>query len=725
MIQWNSDSGFGCSGSRQDFRRAQAVETLGEFRYRAALLRRLVLLCSVIWCGHSSQPATAAPDHTKSILTSVFPAGGQQGTSVTVRFTGTNGGFVGADTVIIDGPPGVTASEVKPAGKDQIEATLTIAADAVPGRRMLRVKGGTNGLTNFRWFFVTPLSEYVEQSKNNTPATAEEILQPVIVNGRVDPLLDQDCYRFEAVKGQNLVIAVMSHWMDALGYGRSNAGFSDTSLELLDRQGRVLAEAGDVLGYDPLIEYTIPADGFYTARVSGMGFKGHPEMIYRLTIGEVAYPTSIFPAGGQRGRTVEVELSGPNIPSGHRQKVAVDDDPFPVQYVSIDGPYAGVFQLPFIRGRVPERTVHPNETPLKLDLPTTYNGRIDRPGDEDWFEVALKKGDGITLDIMAQRHLRSPVDMLVEVFDAKRNLITSNDDGIVYQGECTHDFVPFDSFLPFRAKKSGTFLFRVSEQSGASGPRCVYRLTATRLEPDFRIYQWPDTVAVWGPGSTAGFVVETHRLGGLKADVELHIEGLPDGWTGSTSNVYASQYRDPRGAFGHKVFLTITAPPTASVGDMVSFKVVGTATQDGRTIQRTAQALTHYSWGEPHRFRYSSQSRIIVCAPAGQPLASSIAEITAKPGDMVEIPVRVNPQSDNEAGKLRLSVNRATTHFKCSIGAPVNVSVTNGEAAVPINIPSSYKPGIYEVLISHVWASETRKGLPGPCTRVIRVRVEK
>jgi hypothetical protein len=325
---------------------------------------------------------------------------------------------------------------------------------------------------------------------------------------------------------------------------------------------------------------------------------------------------------------------------------------------------------------------------------------------------------------MAQRHLRSPVDMLVEVFDADRNLITYNDDGAPYQGECTHDFVPFDSFMPFVARKSGVHLIRVSEQSGSNGSRSVYRLTVTRTEPDFRIFQWPDAVTVWGPGTTAGFVVETHRLGKLSTDVEISIEGLPDGWVGSTSNARSDQYRDPRGAFGHKVFLTVTAPQDANVGDMVEFQVVGRAKHGDRSIEHIAQSLTQYSWGEPNRFRYSPHSRAVVARPTGIHLESDARSITAKAGDTVSIPVRVIHQSDKPADKLSLSINRATTHFKCSIGAPVNIQLDTTQVAVPFKVPASYQPGVYEILIADVWNSETRKGLPGPCTQLIRLKIE-
>lgn len=74
----------------------------------------------------------------------------------------------------------------------------------------------------------------------------------------------------------------------------------------------------------------------------------------------------------------------------------------------------------------------------------------------------------------------------------------------------------------------------MTEQTGAFGPRAVYHVEVTRRQVDVVLHAWPDAVPIWGPGSTAGFVVTLDRRG-APSDVELKIEGLPDGWTGSTA----------------------------------------------------------------------------------------------------------------------------------------------------------------------------------------------
>lgn len=683
------------------------------------------LLCCLAVAMLCSPTALAAPDYNQMILESVFPHGGQQGTSVVVELTGSEGGLKGATDILVDGAPGITVSDVTVDDKARVRATFTIARNAVPGRRMIRVKGGQAGLTGCRWFFVGPLPEHIEGKDNNTPATSEPVTLPLVVNGIIERPLDQDCFRFQAKAGDTPVVAVMSHWLDAMGRDRTNMGFSDLSLDILDANGRIVAQASDTLGYDPLIHFHVPADGEYIARVSGMGFKGFPTAIYRLTIGEVPYPIAVFPAGGQRGRETEVEFFGPNVPPETRQKITVDDDPFGVQYVSPDGPLAGIHELPFLRDDQPQQTASPQsarrEEAVPVSLPVTVNGRFDTKGHGVWCRTKLSKGQTVTLSIMAQQRLRAPVDTRIEVFDEAGERVAANDDGELFGSECSHDFVTFDSRLEFTPKKDGDYFIHVTEQSGAFGVRAVFRLTMFETRPDFRIYQWPDALPVWGPGSTKAFVVETHRMGGLKEDIELSVEGLPPGWTGSTSYSLNHEYRVPQRALGQKTLLTITAPANAAPGTIAEFHVTGRATTGDREIVHRAESLTLHMWQEPNHFRLSPVSRAVVAPPQPLQFHAPVQEISARPGEKINIPIHVKALNGQLPKSLRVSVNRGLAHFKCALGPQVTASGSGPDYMVPVAVPESMKPGRYGLTVADAWSSETRSGLPGPCTPLIRL----
>ncbi len=691
---------------------------------------RIVVSCLFVLASTLSFSVTAvdaAPDYHDAVLHSIYPAGAQAGQTVEIKLTGNGNSLVGATRLIIDGPPGIRVDQFD-ASQGTITATLVIAPDAIPGRRMIRVVGGVAGLTSFRWFFVGALPEHVETDKNNELSDADQVTLPVVANGRVAPALDQDCFRFKASAGQSLVLAVMSHGLDAMEYNGRGGNFTHTSLEFRDSEGRSLAESGDELGLDPLIEFRVPADGEYIARVSGMGYGGDPGMIYRLTMGEVPYPAAVFPAGGQRGETVTVEFSGPNVPPGSTTKVFITDEPGPVQYVSLPPELPNTCQLPLLRGNVPEQptaTGSSAENPLPLPLPSAVYGRFLNRGDAGWYLIEATKDEAIDLAVTAQQHLRSPIDTVLEVRDAKGKVLAANDDGEIFSSECLHEFVPFDSFLTFTPPADGTYLVRVAEQSGSIGPRSMYRLEARRSEPDFHAYQWPDAVPIWGPGSSAALVIETHRLGNLTADINLRIEGLPEGWQGSETVAQNRDYKPPRSAFGHKCFMTITAPPDAHVGDVVEFRVVARAEVDGRVIEHIALPLTQILWQEPNRFRPSPVARAAIAPPQKFHLQAATREITATPGQTVQVPVKLHFAPEAKRGQMSLSINRAGTHFKCNLGPQVNVDGSRDVVDVPLQVPDNFEPGTYRFVIADAWSSETRKGLPGPSTELILLTVEK
>lgn len=333
------------------------------------------------------------------MLYHAYPAGGQRGQAVPVEF-GALQGLDSATGVIIDGPPGITVKDFKGLAVNKAQATLVIAPDAEPGPRLVRVAGGSCGLTGCRPFFVGTLPEVAEKEPNNSPEAAQEVAIPAVVNGRLDPALDTDCFAFRARAGQHIVAAVLAEGMDSRVRTRATPGFLDTSLELLDEHGKVLAAAEDTLGLDPVIEFVVPADGRYVVRAQSLGFDGSPSSIYRLTLGEVPYPTAVFPAGGRRGQPVEVEFTGPNVPPKAGRKVAAPDSPFLWQSVRLDHPLTDGRPLPFLLGDHPEMSeAEPNDSPEKANplpvrFPTkgvTVNGRFDKPGDVDWYRLTLKK----------------------------------------------------------------------------------------------------------------------------------------------------------------------------------------------------------------------------------------------------------------------------------------------------------------------------------------------
>ncbi|MDA0834535.1 MAG: pre-peptidase C-terminal domain-containing protein [Planctomycetota bacterium] len=672
-----------------------------------------------------AQEKVLVPDYNDCRLVSIFPAGGQVGQTVAVQFFGVEAGLRDAKEIVIDGPPGISVRDIKNISDAVVEATFEIDSDAPLGRRCMRVLNARSGLTNMMYFVVGRHPEVQETEPNNDAAAAFAVTLPVIVNAHLNPAADVDFYRFSAKAGQNIVAAVLGQAIDSHGQGR-DYGFVDADLFILDAKGNILAEAQDTLGLDPLIEFQVPADGEYTVQVQHVLYRGYPQAVYRLSLGEFPLVTSLFPPGGQRGTNTRVEWNGPNVPSGTVQTIAVPtDDPMEYQYLTLDGDH----EVPFVRGELPESIEHePNDdlaSAESIEIATTVNARFDRPGDSDWFKVHLVPGKPILFETLAHRHLRSPVDTRIAIYDADGKMLAENDDGFTIDYMSVYDYQPPDSRLTFTPTVEGDYFVHVTEQTGSGGARSVYRLSVSIAEPDFQLDLYPDAVPIWGPGTTAALVVRVERLNGHADDIELSVEGLPDGWTGSTAISNWQTEGRPSSNFyrfyGARVFLTITAPTDAAVGTHVPFRVVGRSTVEGKAIERIARPTTLYYTSDIGLFRLTPMAHAVVADPQGPWFSTSPDEVTAQVGTTIEIPVAVENLGSEDS--LNVVVNLASQGVACSLCPPQMLPVKDGIVTVPVKLPDELPVGVFGITIARTWRSDIRTGMPGPCTRLIPLRV--
>src|SRR5258708_5690651 len=97
---------------------------------------RAVLVAILLASSAAAQPLK----HPDPLLHSIYPAGGRQGQTVEIELTGL-AGMLDATGLLIEGPPGITVRKVqrtKSSKTGSITATLVIAPDAPPGRRLIR-----------------------------------------------------------------------------------------------------------------------------------------------------------------------------------------------------------------------------------------------------------------------------------------------------------------------------------------------------------------------------------------------------------------------------------------------------------------------------------------------------------------------------------------------------------------------------------------------------------
>jgi hypothetical protein len=686
-------------------------------------LRSLLTISLLCWLSQTA--AAQLLQQPDGFLDAVYPAGGQVGQTIKYEFIG-HAGLAGARRIVVEGPPGVTVKEVTPKAHNLVEATLEIAADATPGRRLLRVNGGPSGLTNSRPFFVGRLPEPLEAEPNDSLDKPCDVLIPAIVNARLDKPLDVDCFRFQGKQGQSIVAAVSAHGIDAIMRKSFILGFLDTSLEILSSSGQVLAAAEDTISLDPLVHYTLPADGAYIVRVKAVAYQGAPSAVYRLSLGELPYATSVFPSGGKRGEAIELELSGPNIPAGTKRKVSIDADRFLLQDLVLE---ESSQRLSLVRGDLPELIEQePNNSAAQVNSLTansTANGRFETEGDEDWYAVTLEKGQTVAFHTLAQRHLRAPVDTRLQVCDESGKQLAENDDGGRFMQQAWHDFESADSHLAFAAPAAGRYLVRVSNGSGAFGKSSIYRLTCEPWQPDFCVFAWPDAVPIWGPGATASFVVQAFTWAGFDSDLEFRVEGLPSGWQSGVSHLPTAYIRPfMNSPYGGQVLMTITASSDAEIGAIAPFRVVARAKHGEQVIEHEAQHLTLYGNSHNDRMflRYSRGAQAVVASPLDCRLETDVKELSVMQGASTEIPVRVIRQADSKAN-IGISIDGSTVAAGTGWRAPLALAGDQSQITIPFPLSPEWKPGTYTIVVSRSWAADIRSGRPGPCTPAIRLNI--
>ncbi len=523
----------------------------------------------------------------------IFPAGGQRGTTVEFRVGGfylhgqagfemTGGGVQASPEVAavenfwIEGPmilkPDSQQKEDYP--KDHA-GRVTIAADATPGVRHWNCRT-SQGSTPTMKFVVGDLPEIVEHEIEGAPIP-EHVTLPVTINGRIFPREDVDLWTFHAEQGQTISCALASR---SLGYPL------EAVLEILAPDGRAVRDVRrqtDNAG-DPSAVFTARVAGDYTVKVSDAGFAGGPHFVYRLTLQAGPRLESIFPLGGRRGETVKFLVNGNrevavplNLATGHVLNQRVDD--LGVVALQVD-------DLPELREGDPAGT--------PFTLPAMLNGCIAHAGEVDVWSVDLKKGQPISLEVLAAQ-LGSKLDSVLAISEAGGAEVARNDD---------RNAGSADSALQFTAPKDAVYEVRVSDRFATrGGPAFGYRLRATSVqEPDFELTlaadflnltrqteaEAADTDAKKKPAAKASIVrLNMTPIGSFAKDVKLEAIGLPEGVTLETPLLSGKQ---------KFVDLRFLAPPRTKI-QVANVIIRGTAEVDGKTLTHDATFPT--AFGEP------------------------------------------------------------------------------------------------------------------------------
>ncbi len=463
---------------------------------------------------------------------------------------------------------------VVPGLAETVIVHVVVAGDAEPGKRDLRL-GTAAGWSNPFVFSVGQLPEFHEaESGGGGASSMTSITLPGIVNGQIMPG-EQDRFRFKARKGQRLVVAVSAR--ELIPYiADAVPGWFQAAVTLYDARGDVVGYADDFrFNPDPVLYYKIANDGEYVLEIKDALYRGREDFVYRITLGEIPFITSIFPLGCAAGAQATVDVRGWNFP---RSSLAPNTKAPGIQLLSVRNEDVLSNLVPFAVDTLPEcLEQEPNNTREKaqaVTLPIIINGRIDFAGDWDVFRFDGRAGEKIVAEVQARR-LNSPLDSVLRLTDSAGKQLAFNDDHEDKgAGLITHHA---DSLIEFSLPANGAYYVHLGDAQRKGGPEYGYRLRISAPRPDFALRVVPSSISLRA-GEIIPVTVYALRRDGFAGDIALELKDAAPGFTLSGGWVPGNL---------EQVRLTLTAP-SGAVKPPVNLGLEGRANIDGREIVRRA-----------------------------------------------------------------------------------------------------------------------------------------
>lgn len=614
-------------------------------------------------------PIAVLPAPVSPQINSVFPAGGQRGTTVTVTVRGERlddaEGLLGA-------PPGLQLQGIGERKADRCELTLAIDADCPLGSHVLRLRTRT-GLSNPVLFHVGALPTLREQSGVDGP-------QLLPLDCTVDGELrgdEIDRFAIDLAAGVRVNVEV-----EAMRLGFTAA---DTALVVVGPDAAVIASADDsALGRrDPWLSFTAAAAGRHELRLQAAVPGENRSSGYRLHVGTFPRPHGALPCGGRPGETLQVRLLGDrddtllqvHLPDDGREVLAwlpelpTGTAPTPI-WLRVGGP--------------PNREpVNDEQGRQHFEVPGAVHGIVATPGAGVRFRFAANKGQELEFRVVA-RELRSPLDPTLVLRAANGRFLAFNDDG-----------TSPDSTLRYTPTEDGELEVEVRDLLRSGSPAHFFRLeVAPRARPlrtTLVVARDQDPTLVVPRGSCAAGVLQ---LTNADAATTLQLDGLPPGVTA---------WFGPRIDGGNQVPVLLSAEGDAPLGGALS-QLVRAGADGAGADAGLLQALTLLNGRNNTPLLQTIQQRmpIAVVDPAPFIVDVAVAPVPIVRGAPLQLPLRIERRGDFRG---RLRVRAVWTPPGISAGQ-VNIGESQAEAVLALEADPNAKLGHFPIVL----AAGTRLG---------------
>lgn len=454
--------------------------------------------------------ASAAPPK----VTSLFPAGAQRGSEVVVSATGDWSTW---PAQMWSSNPAVVATAETDKGKFR----LKVAADAVPDVVWLRAHNA-EGASGLRPFVIGTLTELEEIEPNDSPAQGQSVPEKIVINGKLAKNGDVDGFLVALKQGQTLVASLQANHglgspMDAV------MQICELSNRGSKKEAFVLAQNHDAHALDPEIVFTAPRSGEFLVRVftypaepdSTINYAGRDDYVYRLTLTTGGVIDRAMPLAIERGKSTDVLLFGPNMPSeGVKIQATAPADFSASELVLNHADFAGGAHVALTRF---PSLLEPQ--PQLVQLPTIVSGCIKERKEADTYSFMAKQGMRLRF-LCETRSVGSPLRAVVKTSDASGKVLARAESSEPRR----------DTELVFTSPADGAYRVAISDEHDRGDSRQIYRLTVAEAEPDFGLTVASDNFVI-RPGEMLEIPVTLQIQDALDKPIALEALQLPGGVT--------------------------------------------------------------------------------------------------------------------------------------------------------------------------------------------------
>ena len=423
-------------------------------------------------------------------------------------------------------PPEMTEEEkAKKPELVKMQVEFTVAPGAMPGVRDFRI-ATPHGASTIGQLVIARDEVVRESGDNNTADKAIAVPAPATVCGAIESAEDVDYFKFTAAEGEGLSFHVRCmRLQDRIHDLQQHA---DPMITIRTAAGATIAAMDNYYAGDPYLAHTFKEAGEYLLEIRDVRYQGNTYWQYSIEISNRAHVTNAFPMAVNPGTPASLELIGFQCagkePVVYQVPAAMSPGP---QWVILEVGAELTNPTPVVVTSQPlmQETGAENgsvEMAQPVTLPGGINGRIESAADIDYFVFEARKGQQVTIDVVARRH-QSMLDSNLRVLDSEGKELVASDDFKVGKRNYADSRVE-----NWSVPADGTYLVEIRDLHLRGGDEFVYFIDLTLATPHFFLQSDTDKTQLT-PGTSGVTFVRIDRKNGFDGEVQLQVEGLGEG----------------------------------------------------------------------------------------------------------------------------------------------------------------------------------------------------